>query len=132
MPVACLICAREYRALGRHLRSAHQISGAEYRATFDLPATYPLADEDLRTAQRDVMDRMRKIGLIDDAHLPLAVEAAKTAGRGTRSSEDIERQRVRAAKTGAANRTKPDNDMNPRGKTYSAARQKLNNWRKAK
>jgi DNA-binding CsgD family transcriptional regulator/predicted transcriptional regulator len=44
----CLICGRRFQSLGPHLRSAHQMSGADYLAAHQLPASAALMDTQTR------------------------------------------------------------------------------------
>jgi len=73
------------------------MSAGEYRARHDLPATFRLAAIELREAQS-----LRTRAMIADGTLrndPLrASEAARAAGRGTRSSADLARQAEHARK----------------------------------
>lgn len=41
--VVCLVCGSKQKMLKRHLMSAHGLTPADYRAEFNLPASYPLA-----------------------------------------------------------------------------------------
>ena len=41
--IVCLICGSKQKMLKRHIQSAHGLNPAEYRAEFNLPASYPLA-----------------------------------------------------------------------------------------
>lgn len=100
---ACLVCGRELRALGRHLRIAHGLSGRDYRIRFDLPASTPLADPDLSAASAARMRRLRDEGRVTNDHLPAAVDAARDAGRGKKCSADRARQQEIASAVGSAN-----------------------------
>lgn len=40
--ITCLVCGKMQKTMKRHLTTAHDMSPAEYRAEFDLPAGYPL------------------------------------------------------------------------------------------
>jgi predicted transcriptional regulator len=48
--LTCLICGRRFQSLGPHLRSAHQMSGADYLAAHQLPASAALMDTQTREA----------------------------------------------------------------------------------
>ncbi len=41
--IVCLICGSKQKMLKRHIQSAHGLNPADYRAEFNLPASYPLA-----------------------------------------------------------------------------------------
>lgn len=53
--LTCLECGRRYRALGAHLRRAHDMTAAEYRDTHQLPRTAALAADSTRTLGRERM-----------------------------------------------------------------------------
>lgn len=40
--ITCLECGSKQKMLKRHLQTAHQLTPAEYRSRFDLPASYPM------------------------------------------------------------------------------------------
>jgi predicted transcriptional regulator len=40
--IVCLECGRKLKTLKRHLRADHDLSPAEYRAKWSLPADYPM------------------------------------------------------------------------------------------
>lgn len=40
--IACLECGQKQKMLKRHLSTAHNMTPAEYRQKFSLPATYPM------------------------------------------------------------------------------------------
>jgi predicted transcriptional regulator len=40
--LTCMACGKKHKTLKRHIQNAHQLSPAEYRAEFDLPASYPM------------------------------------------------------------------------------------------
>jgi len=41
--VICMICGKEMKTLSRHLRTAHNMTPAEYRDKFQIPKDQPLA-----------------------------------------------------------------------------------------
>ena len=61
--LTCLECGRRYRALGRHLQAAHEISPQEYRRRWRLPSTGALMADGLRVEQA-----VRQRG-VDTGHL---------------------------------------------------------------
>lgn len=89
--IRCLECGRWFRAIGRHLTQVHRITAREYRARHDLPASCKLAADDLRAAQSERTRRMIAEGVMHNDPRA-ASEAARTAGRGRRSSQDLARQ----------------------------------------
>jgi predicted transcriptional regulator len=40
--LTCMACGKKQKTLKRHLQNAHQMTPAEYRAEFGLPASYPM------------------------------------------------------------------------------------------
>jgi hypothetical protein len=127
--VKCQLCGRKFRALGSHLHRTHGMSGAEYRAEFDLPASYPLAADDLRDAQRKTIRVQMTTGTLTYDHLPAATDAAKKSGRGKKCGADICRQREIARQIGASNTTNDADAVNPRGRKYGRERENLRRWR---
>lgn len=47
----CMECGKRFRALGRHLQSAHDMTGDEYREAHGLPRTAALEDDGVRLAK---------------------------------------------------------------------------------
>ena len=64
--VICLCCGRRFKSLKRHLRTAHQLSPREYRATFGLKSDYPIVAPNY-AAQRSGLAKSlglgRKVGM---------------------------------------------------------------------
>ncbi len=58
--VACLECGKRFRTLKRHLEREHAMSEEEYRARWQLPATYKLTAPEYTELRAAVA---RKIGL---------------------------------------------------------------------
>lgn len=59
--VTCMICGKAMTTLGRHIRTVHQITPAEYRKQFDIPRTQPLASK-AYSEQRKQMAIERGLG----------------------------------------------------------------------
>ncbi|MFJ2193731.1 MucR family transcriptional regulator [Kitasatospora sp. NPDC087861] len=68
--VTCLVCGRRFRSLAPHLARVHEMSAAEYRAEYALPASTALMATDVRSslsqarreamaADPDLLDPMR-------------------------------------------------------------------------
>lgn len=56
--VICMICGKGMKTLGRHLKSAHDMSAKEYRAQFGIPRTQALAAKDYsETRKQMAIDR---------------------------------------------------------------------------
>jgi ROS/MUCR transcriptional regulator protein len=96
--VECLICRRKMRFLGAHIKRAHGVSAAEYRAEFDLPASTPLASASYCDQARKRTNERIKAGSMTYDHLPLAVDEARAAGRGYIASS-IREQRSKLTET---------------------------------
>lgn len=58
--VACLECGKRFRTMKRHLERQHGMTEDEYRARWDLPASYRLTAPEYADLRADVA---RKIGL---------------------------------------------------------------------
>lgn len=52
--VICMICGKEMKTLTRHLRTAHAMKPAEYRAQFDLPKTQSLVARNYSESRRQM------------------------------------------------------------------------------
>jgi predicted transcriptional regulator len=52
--VICMICGKEMKTLTRHLRTAHGLKPAEYRAQFDLPKTQSLVARSYSASRRQM------------------------------------------------------------------------------
>ena len=52
--VICLICGKEMKTLSRHLKSAHNMSAAEYKNQFDIPKKQPLAARNYSESRREM------------------------------------------------------------------------------
>ena len=80
--VECLICRRKMQFLGTHIRRVHGMNASDYRANFDLPASFPLASASYCEQSRRRTNERIAAGSMSYDHLPLAVEQARSAGRG--------------------------------------------------
>jgi len=94
--IECLECGRRLHTLGRHLRQAHDLLPADYRAAWGLPASTPLAGLRYREHRAVVAQRLVAAGLLGQ-HATLASDAAREAGRGTRVDWERAQQAERAA-----------------------------------
>jgi len=52
--VICMICGKGMKTLTRHLRTAHGLKPAEYRAQFDLPKTQSLVARNYSESRRQM------------------------------------------------------------------------------
>lgn len=52
--VTCMICGKGMKTLTRHLRTAHGLKPAEYRAQFDLPKTQSLVAKNYSESRRQM------------------------------------------------------------------------------
>jgi len=52
--VICMICGKGMKTLTRHLRTAHSLKPAEYRAQFDLPKTQSLVARSYSESRRQM------------------------------------------------------------------------------
>lgn len=89
--IRCLECGRMFRQIGSHLTRAHGISAADYRQKHGLPARHSLASAAYRAAQAEATSRRIADGSLRPDPIA-ASEAARTAGRGQRTAEDLARQ----------------------------------------
>lgn len=89
--ITCLECGRTLSQLASHLSRAHRLTAREYRQRHGLPASYPLACQRIVDVQREKTARR----IADGQFRPdpqAASEAARHAGRGQRTADDLARQ----------------------------------------
>lgn len=89
--IQCLECQRWFRSIGSHLIRIHGMTAREYRERWDLPASHKMAPDDIRSAQSVITKRMIADGTLKNDPIA-ASEAARHAGRGYRTAEDLARQ----------------------------------------
>jgi hypothetical protein len=65
--VACLLCGREYVALGGHITTIHNITSEEYKLRFGIPLKYGLAGKTFRLRGRRHIRAMRRTGRLPPA-----------------------------------------------------------------
>lgn len=56
--MVCLEDGKKFKSLKRHLRSAHDLSPAEYRARWDLPVDYPMVAPSYAEARSGLAKKM--------------------------------------------------------------------------
>ena len=92
--LVCLECGRKQRTLKRHLMTAHNLTPAQYRTDYGLPASYPMAAPNYAEMRRDMA---KKIGLGRKRGAPAA--AAKPAnGNGAARKPAAKGRRAAPAK----------------------------------
>jgi predicted transcriptional regulator len=57
--IACLECGQRMSVLKRHLSATHGLSAQEYKARWDLPASYPLVAPDYALKRKDLAHKIR-------------------------------------------------------------------------
>lgn len=82
MKIKCKICSKEFDFLPTHLRKTHAISADEYRDSYQIPAGVPLCSNSYSKKHAEKIAHMQKTGALTYDHLPDAVAAASTSGRG--------------------------------------------------
>jgi len=75
--ITCLECGARQKTLKRHLGTAHDLTPAEYRAKWNLPADYPMVAPNYAAMRADMAKR---IGL---GRKPGAKVAPKAAAKAT-------------------------------------------------
>jgi predicted transcriptional regulator len=84
--LVCLACGRKQRTLKRHLMTAHNLTPAQYRDEYGLPASYPMAAPNYAEMRRDMAKKIglgRKRGARTAAPSPAP---AKPAAKGRRAA----------------------------------------------
>lgn len=62
--VTCLLCGREYTALGGHITTKHDMTSDDYRELFGIPYSYGLAGKPFRENVGKRIKRLRKEGRV--------------------------------------------------------------------
>lgn len=52
--IYCMICSKGFKTLSRHLKTAHDMSAAEYRQQFDIPRSQSLAAKNYSESRRQM------------------------------------------------------------------------------
>jgi predicted transcriptional regulator len=89
--VFCLICGKELTTLGRHLRTAHDMTPKEYRTKFGIPRTQTLA-------AKDYSEKRRQMAIEKDLGAGLArARAARGKGKASEAApvEETKRKTIR-------------------------------------
>ena len=60
--IVCLLCGKEYKRIGTHLQSIHEMEPDEYREMFGIPYTYGLCCPDTKQAHHDAIQKRMKEG----------------------------------------------------------------------
>lgn len=76
--IVCLECGSKFKTLKRHLTSDHGLSVEEYRARWNLPATYPMVSAEYAERRRELAKSIG-LGRNQAAEAPAPVAAAKPA-----------------------------------------------------
>ncbi|MCF6265505.1 MAG: MucR family transcriptional regulator [Desulfuromusa sp.] len=72
--IYCMICGKGFKTLSRHLKTAHDMTAAEYRQKFDIPRSQSLASKNYSETRRQMaIDR----GLADNLAKARAARAKK-------------------------------------------------------
>ncbi|MFK5927350.1 MAG: MucR family transcriptional regulator [Desulfuromusa sp.] len=50
--IYCMLCGKGFKTLARHLKTAHDMTAAEYRKQFDIPRSQPLASKKYSESRR--------------------------------------------------------------------------------
>ena len=63
--IVCLVCAKRFKSLKRHLQTAHQLTPSEYRVSFGLKSDYPVVAPNYAAQRSDLAKSLglgRKVG----------------------------------------------------------------------
>ena len=72
--IYCMICGKGFKTLSRHLKTAHEMTPAEYRKKFDIPRSQSLAARNYSESRRQMaVDR----GLAENLAKARAAKAKK-------------------------------------------------------
>lgn len=90
--LVCLVCAKSFKSLRRHLQTSHELTPPDYRRTFGLPGSYPMVaaastEQHATIARRNNFARRRQQELMGEPAVPAA--AATTPGPGGTTQHDM-------------------------------------------
>lgn len=100
--VECLECGRRLQYLAPHLKHVHEMTCAEYRGKWAIPAGVALAGTFLRAVHRQKMISMNRAGITRNTDLSAAADAGRAAPRRPRVAWDIRECTERAVAAGKA------------------------------
>lgn len=131
--IKCLLCGREFKFLGSHLRLAHGTNAAEYRAAFGIPAGQALASEEYCNSHAEKIRRMQAAGSLTYEHLQAATEAASNAVRPRKTPDDAAKhaEMMRRVKPWAKNQL-PSGAKRMDGRDADRAREYQREYRQRK
>ena len=72
--IYCMICGKGFKTLSRHLKTAHDMTAAEYRKQFDIPRSQSLASKNYSETRRKMAVER---GLADNLAKARAARAKK-------------------------------------------------------
>jgi predicted transcriptional regulator len=76
--IFCMICGKGFKTLSRHLKTAHDMTAAEYRNQFDVPRSQSLASKNYSESRRQMaVDR----GLADNLAKARAARSKKAPAK---------------------------------------------------
>jgi hypothetical protein len=79
--VTCLLCGKEYRAIGNHIVRIHNMSIDEFKVKYNIPWSYSLSSEVTRVKKRDI--RLEYIETLPEG----TMKALAKDARGKRSGK---------------------------------------------
>lgn len=100
--ITCLICGQKLKMLKRHLAADHNLSPAEYRAMFKLPADYPLVASDYAAKRKELA---LQIGLGRKPREEKAPKKATAANGGSKTAAPKSAREKTATSKRAARKT---------------------------
>lgn len=93
--VACLLCGRQYAALGGHITRIHQMTSDDYRQRYGIPYKYGLASKKFRAHAARRMKQMRKDGVVPYKPTRATMEKMWEARRNRRPITAVTQQQNR-------------------------------------
>lgn len=100
--ITCLVCGQKLKMLKRHLAADHNLTPAEYRAMYKLPADYPLVASDYAAKRKELA---LQIGLGRKPREEKAPKKATAAdGGGKAAAAKAGGEKAAGEKTGATKR----------------------------
>lgn len=99
--ITCLVCGQKLKMLKRHLAADHNLTPAEYRAMFKLPADYPLVASDYAAKRKELA---LQIGLGRKPRAEKAPKKAAAANGSKTAAAKSNGEKAAGEKTGTSKR----------------------------
>lgn len=98
--ITCLDCGKKFKMMKRHLMTDHDMTQDQYRAKWQLPASFPMVAPNYAAARKELALKIglgRKAKVVEPAPVaapaPAAKKAAKSVGAADAASKPARKRR---------------------------------------